>query len=75
MRILFIGNIANNSYLNARMFNEAGLDCDVICHDYYHIMGCPEWEDADFEGEIEDQFFPDWSAVSLKGFRRPRWFA
>jgi glycosyltransferase involved in cell wall biosynthesis len=74
-RVLHIGNIANNAYNNAKMLNKAGLDCDVICYDYYHIMGCPEWEDADFQGEIQDQFFPDWTSVDLKGFQRPRWFA
>jgi hypothetical protein len=74
-RILHIGNIANNAYINSKLLNEAGLDCDVICYDYYHIMGCPEWEDADFEGEILDQFWPDWSSVNLNGFKRPKWFA
>ena len=74
-RILHVGNIANNAYNNARLLNEAGLDCDVICYGYYHIMGCPEWEDADIEGEIADQFKPDWTKVNLKGFERPRWFA
>ncbi|MEN6624115.1 MAG: hypothetical protein ABFD50_21535 [Smithella sp.] len=73
--ILHIGNIANNAYNNAKLLNEAGLDCDVICYDYYHIMGCPEWEDADFEGEIADQFKPDWTKVNLNGFERPPWFA
>lgn len=37
-RILHIGNIANNAYNNAKILNEVGLDCDVICYDYYHIM-------------------------------------
>lgn len=74
-RILHIGNIANNAYNNAKLLNQAGIDCDVICHEYYHIMGCPEWEDADFTGEIGDEFFPDWTGVNLKGFSRPRWFA
>ena len=55
-RVLHIGNIANNAYVNAKILNKAGLDCDVMCYDYYHIMGCPEWEDADIEGEIKDQF-------------------
>lgn len=72
--ILHIGNIANNAYNNAKLLNEVGFDCDVICYDYYHIMGCPEWEDADFEGEIKDQFFPDWTSVNLKNFQRPKWF-
>ena len=74
-RILHIGNIANNAYNNARLLNEAGLDCDVICYDYYHVMGCPEWEDADCSGEFGDQFRPDWAAARISRFERPRWFA
>jgi len=74
-RVLHIGNIANNAYNNVKLLNAAGLDCDVICYDYYHIMGCPEWEDAEIEGRIDDQFNPDWSKVNLNGFQRPRWFA
>jgi hypothetical protein len=73
-RILHIGNIANNAYLNAKLLNDAGFDCDVICYDYYHIMGCPEWEDADFSGDVGDPFRPDWRRVDLHGFQRPRWF-
>jgi hypothetical protein len=73
-RVLHIGNIANNAYNNAKLLNEVGFDCDVICYDYYHIMGCPEWEDADFEGDIKDQFFPNWGSVNLKNFQRPKWF-
>lgn len=73
--VLHIGNIANNAYNNAKLLNEIGFDCDVMCYDYYHIMGCPEWEDADFVGKIEDQFYPDWESVNLNGYRRPRWFA
>src|SRR5262249_51993122 len=74
-RVLHIGNIANNAYNIAALLNGAGLDCDVICYDYYHVMGCPEWEDADFTGRITDQSQPDWSALDLRGFERPRWFA
>jgi glycosyltransferase involved in cell wall biosynthesis len=72
--VLHIGNIANNAYINAKLLNEAGYDCDVICYDYYHIMGCPEWEDADFEGEIGDHFLPRWWRFDLHGFERPHWF-
>ncbi len=74
-RILHIGNIANNAYNIAKLLNEAGLDCDVICYDYYHIMSCPEWEDADFSDNYGDQFKPDWVAAEVKDFKRPRWFA
>lgn len=73
-RVLHIGNIANNAYNNAKLLNELGFDCDVICPNYYHIMGCPEWEDALIDGDVEDQFRPDWTSVNLNGFERPRWF-
>lgn len=75
LRVLHIGNIANNAYLNAKILNRHKTDCDVICYDYYHIMGNPEWEDADFEDDYGDDFYPDWSGVDLKGFKRPDWFA
>jgi hypothetical protein len=74
-RILHIGNIANNAYNNARLLNEAGLDCDVICYNYYHVMACPEWEDADFSGHWGSDFRPNWSVAGLTNFSRPRWFA
>lgn len=73
-RVLHIGNIANNAYNNAKILNRAGFDCDVICYDYYHIMACPEWEDADFSGDVGDHFRPRWWRVNLRGFRRPEWF-
>jgi hypothetical protein len=74
-RVLHVGNIANNAYINAKLLIDAGFECDVICCDYYHIMGSPEWEDADIEGEVDDQFRPDWTRVDLGGFKRPEWFA
>lgn len=74
-RILHIGNIANNAYLNAKFLNEAGFDCDVICYDFYHIMGCPEWEEADFDATALDHFKPDWTSIDSGGFVRPAWFA
>ncbi|WP_421954172.1 glycosyltransferase [Polaromonas sp.] len=73
--VLHIGNIANNAYNNAKLLGEVGFACDVICYDYYHIMGCPEWEDADFENTLSDDFRPDWREVNLRGFVRPSWFA
>lgn len=73
--VLLIGNIANNAYNDAKILNEAGLDCDVICYDYYHVMGCPEWEDADLSGSPRDDFRPDWAHVLMGSYERPRWFA
>ena len=75
LRVLHVGNIANNAYNNARIQRQHGIEADVLCHDYYHTMASPEWEDGNFVGEAGDSDFPDWWAVDLKGFRRPRWFA
>jgi glycosyltransferase involved in cell wall biosynthesis len=74
LRVLHIGNIGNNSYNNAKLQRAVGIDADVLCYDYYHVMGCPEWEDASIEGEIEDTFLPTWWKLDLQGFERPRWF-
>ncbi len=73
-RVLHIGNIANNAYLNAKFLNAKGFDCDVLCHDYRHIMACPEWEDAEFVVAGLDHLAPDWVAAKAAGFTRPRWF-
>ncbi len=73
-KVLHIGNIANNAYINAKLMISAGLDCDVLVYDQYHIMGCPEWEEADFSGVYGSDFRPSWHAVILNGFKRPGWF-
>lgn len=75
LRVLHLGNIANNAYNNAKIQRARGIDADVACCDYYHVMGCPEWEDANFSGDVKDEFCPDWWNVDLAGFERPRWFA
>jgi len=73
-RVLHLGNIANNAYLNAKLSRAAGVEADVLCCDYYHIMGCPEWEDADLAGDYGSDDLPDFTRVDLSGFRRPEWF-
>ncbi|MDG2053232.1 MAG: hypothetical protein P8J86_00845 [Phycisphaerales bacterium] len=73
-RVLHIGNIANNAYLNAKILNRRGFECDVICYDYYHIMGCPEWEELQIVVSDIDHFAPQWHELDLTGFERPRWF-
>lgn len=76
IRVLHIGNVANNAFHNASLLRRAGLECDVVCWNYYHIMGCPEWEEADFDRSPPGgDFAPEWHAIDLHGFRRPRWFA
>lgn len=73
MKVLHIGNIANNAYNNAKFLRRKGIEADVLCYDYAHIMGQPEWEDAEFDAEV-DEYHPDWSRVDLHGFKRPEWY-
>ena len=74
-KVLFIGNVANNAYQIAKLLNNAKIECDVLCNDYYHIMGSPEWEDADIKREGINQFYPKFSYNGGNKFKRPRWFA
>lgn len=73
MRVLHVGNIANNAYNNAKFLRRKGIEADVLCHDYRHVMAQPEWEDATFSGAV-DEYEPDWTSVDLGDFRRPAWF-
>jgi glycosyltransferase involved in cell wall biosynthesis len=75
LRVLHLGNIANNAFNNARIQRQYGVDAYVIAYENYHIMACPEWEEATFDGDLGDPFFPDWRRVDLAGYVRPRWFA
>jgi hypothetical protein len=74
-KILHIGNIANNAYLNAKYLNKAGYECDVLCYDYYHIMACPEWEELDVNLGAVDPNNPTWFDLVESDYKRPRWFA
>lgn len=44
LRVLHVGNIANNAYLNATFLRRAGIECHVLSYDYYDIFATPEWE-------------------------------
>jgi glycosyltransferase involved in cell wall biosynthesis len=74
LKILHIGNIANNAYNNAKILIECGHICHVVSYDYFHILSCPEWEDGDVGNAKIDDFYPDWWATPLKSSPRPRWF-
>ncbi|MED7787548.1 hypothetical protein [Francisella sp. 19X1-34] len=72
-KVLHIGNIANNAYLNAKILNsDTDIKSDVLSLNYYHIMGCPEWEDYDFKEDYGDDFNPKWDN---RNFKRPSWFS
>ena len=74
MKILHIGNIANNAYWNAKILNDAGHDNTVLCKDYYHVMGCPEWEEVYLDKMPSDHFNPAWYEVVQESYSRPDWF-
>ncbi len=70
-RILFIGNIAQNGYLMAKFLRGRNLHADLLIYSYTHLMGQPEWEDAEVSGCV-----PHWGANWSRhapGFRRPAW--
>ena len=73
-RILHIGNIANNAYINSKILRAAGFNSDVICYEYKHIMGSPEWEECDIKKSWGDDFNPNWKKAGVSGFKRPKWF-
>jgi glycosyltransferase involved in cell wall biosynthesis len=73
VRILHVGNIANNAYNNAKFLRRKGVEADVLCYDYRHVMAQPEWEDAQFDAQ-PDEFSPCWEEIDLGSFRRPSWF-
>ena len=74
LRILHIGNIANNAYVNAKIMRRYDIEADVLVLDYYHIMGCPEWEEGVIEKLEGTQLDPDWHLTKVGNFQRPEWF-
>ena len=72
--MLHVGNIANNAYLVAKFLRRAGVDADVLCYDYYHIMGTPEWEELDIQHDWGDDFRPRFAPEDIGDYRRPDWF-
>lgn len=74
LRVLHIGNIANNAYLVAKFLRRVGVDADVLSYDYYHVMGTPEWEELSITHDYGDDFKPNFSSEDLGTYERPRWF-
>ncbi len=74
LRVLHVGNIASNGYLNARFLRSVGVEADIVSRDYYHVMAFPEWEDLEINHAYGDDFDPVFSAKDLKGYERPEWF-
>jgi glycosyltransferase involved in cell wall biosynthesis len=74
LRALHVGNIANNAFLNAKFLRQAGVDAEVLCYDYYHVMGTPEWEEVDLRHPYGDDYNPRFAPEDLVGYDRPAWF-
>lgn len=74
LRVLHIGNIAANGYLNAKFQRELGIEADVLCNDYYHIMAYPEWEEVAISDNYGQDIKPLFPSKDLKTYKRPKWF-
>jgi glycosyltransferase involved in cell wall biosynthesis len=75
-RVLYLGNVANNAYLTARILEGSGIDIDVLCSGNYSFMASPEWEELEGVAEAPiDMERPSWPASRRERFRRPAWFA
>jgi len=73
-KILHVGNIANNAYLNAKFLNDVGLECHVLCPGYDHVMGTPEWEDIEIHRPYGDDNKPKFHSEDVGVYKRPSWF-
>jgi glycosyltransferase involved in cell wall biosynthesis len=73
-RVLHLGNILNNGYLNSKFLRRRGWAPDSVTVDYRHVQAQPEWEEVAIIDPKLDHFSPDWNAVDLHGYRRVDWF-
>ena len=63
MRILHVGNIANNGYLAAKKEREQGYESYLINVNAHHVMMMPEWEELN-----EDFNFNQFDVRKLKQY-------
>ncbi len=68
LKVLHIGNIAQNGYINATILRARGHDCDLVAPDLLHAGSSPEWYELS-TGDVDpslfgdDPFFPDFYAL------------
>jgi len=72
MRVLHIGNIANNGYIFSKLLRSQGIESCAISPDYTHIMGFPIWEEEKFELPEAQHFAPEFTKAALEIYP---WFA
>jgi glycosyltransferase involved in cell wall biosynthesis len=74
VRVLHIGNIANNAFYNSVLLRRLGYESFVLQYDYYHAVSLPEWELCDFDAaKLGDLFYPDWQRAGIDPSARPKW--
>ena len=74
MKTAHSGNIANNAYLVSKFLRRLGEDAHAFHFRHEFIMGHPEWEDADFDGNLDPFDPPDWRTIPFtNGYVRPDW--
>jgi len=71
-RVLHVGNVANNAYLNAKFLRRAGVEADALC-DEWHMISQPEWEDAPIDWNGGDPEAPLMERAAAAGWHRPEW--
>jgi len=75
LRVLHIGNIANNAYNNAKIMRRYGVEADVLSLNSYHVTSTPEWEEGAIVALAGTPQAPDWRLTKLRdGYKRPDWF-
>lgn len=74
LRVLHVGNVANNAYQNARISRTVGIEAHVLSYGGQHVMATPEWEEVELLESHGDDFLPRFSRADLRGYQRPSWF-
>jgi glycosyltransferase involved in cell wall biosynthesis len=71
MRVLHLGNVAQNGYNNAKFLRRLDVSADAVC-DEPQALQQPEWEDAELPPGL-DAMAPLPADSTLDGWRRPDW--
>ena len=73
-RVLILGNIANNGFLNGQILRQAGIQALVWAGDDPYIMSHPTWELGDFEVNSDSNHFAlDYAGLGIEPAKFP-WF-
>lgn len=72
IKILHVGNIANNAYNAARNDRKHGLNSFAISPNYNHVMGFPFWEEVSLHVTREEEFN---ARLLERNHPSPSWFA